>query len=59
MSDKPEHWRREKKKYRLPSLLLLRRPVRPTGRVEIALLVPASRFCRKLLKRQIKVFRSL
>ena len=59
MSDKLEHWRREKKKYRFPSPLLLHSPVRPTGTLEIALPVLATGFRRKLLKRQIKVFRSL
>lgn len=59
MSDTLEYWRRERKKYRFPILLLLPCLFRPTGIVEIALLVLALGFHRKLLKSQIKVFRSL
>lgn len=58
MSDTLEYWRRETKKYRFP-ILLLPCLFRPTGIVEIAFLVLALGFHRKLLKSQIKVFRSL
>lgn len=59
MSDRLEHWRREDKKYRFPSLLLLPCSIRPTGIVEIGLFGLATSFHRKLLKKQIRVFRYL
>lgn len=59
MSDKLEHRRREKKKYYFPILLFPYNPFSPTGVLEIVLHELAMGFYCKLLKSQIKVFRSL
>lgn len=55
-SDKVKHWRREKKKYYFPILLLSYNPFGPTGIEEIALLALAMGFHHYLIEKSNQGF---